>query len=85
MPVPAEKLMKAVGEVTDNYEAQLENYKKLYTITEQQLQGQIGLVAEQENVIAIQNRLIKTQSDMNDRYEVLLAERDKLIKELCCN
>lgn len=82
MSVPAEKLIKATSTVQLNYAEQIVMYKKLLEISDRQIADGVALLKETEGVVAIQKKLIESLTEMNDRYEVLLQERDDLIKSL---
>lgn len=82
MSVPAEKLIKATNAVQLNYQEQIVMYKKMLEISDTQLEQANALTKETEGVVEIQKKLITSLTAMNDRYEVLLKERDDFIKGL---
>ncbi len=82
MSVPAEKLTNAFTAVQENLRTQVGILKRVVEIGDSQLENANAVIKEMENQSKLQNELIDTLSAMNDRYEVLLKERDDFINSL---
>ena len=82
MSVPAERLINQFDTVEECYESQIETYKKLVEIGERQLETANTVIGEMVGKSDIQDELIKLLTQQNERYEVLLQERDDFIKSL---
>ena len=82
MSVPAEKLTNAFTSVQENLEEQVKLYKHMLDLTEKQLENANLVIKEMEGKSSLQDQLIESLSSMNDRYEILLKERDDFIQSL---
>jgi len=69
-----------VRDISELHREQAETYKRLYEISEGQLALNEKLIAEMENKSAIQDKLIKHLTSIVEQYEIMVAERDELIK-----
>lgn len=82
MSVPAESLTSAFNTVQENLKSQVKLHKRMTEITEGQLADAYTLIENMQDKSNIQDELIKSLSDMNKRYEVLLDQRDDFIASL---
>jgi len=82
MSVPAEKLTNAFSKVQINLQEQIVMLRKINDISESQLESANLVIEEMKGMSSIQNELIDSLTAMNDRYEVLLKQRDDFIEGL---
>jgi len=82
MSVPAEKLTTAYTAVQINLQEQIVMLRKINDISESQLESANLVIEEMKGMSSIQNELIDSLTAMNDRYEVLLKQRDDFIEGL---
>jgi len=77
--------MKSSAEIAQElsklYEEQSATYKRLYEINEGQLQLNEKLIVELTNKCELQAKLIKHLTAITEQYEIMVAERDELIKQ----